>query len=187
MADSCFTQIIVCCTHELLQEGEEDILFSHDLWVALCSGNACAGAVPFRANLKRIHCVGTFPNGNGHYKDTGREHIPTLRQLPFGGDVDYGMIDHLTYWDLAGHLLDLGAGPDVRVRCVKHNVRLELGDEYEVLGADETVGVCTVYPPGSGNGPEDAAADGAGQPFETDWDSGLKPKTKTRPNARGRR
>jgi hypothetical protein len=137
------------------------------VWLAAPSGNDQAGAIPLRVNLTICHEVDCLGADDGQILQMSR--LPlciTRRQLPFGGVVTTGMINHLTYWDLAAWILENGRATHetLRVTLVKVSHSPFGGDRFHVHG--EEFGEEFVLAVGAGD------MGGASDPNEADVGAG---------------
>ena len=153
-----------------LQQGHEAAR-----WFKAACGNSQAGQVPFRCNLIRCREV----NRDGHSVRLAYERVPychTRRPLPFGGQVDVGMVDSLTFWDLACECIE-GQEPlpnkvvfaQVRYTPFRGDGFIVADDCAHVLSQEVALEVAEA----ADKGPHPA-----GPPDSVDWDDGVLPTKK---------
>jgi hypothetical protein len=148
------------------------------LYVSAASGNASAGAVPFRLTFEKLHVVSD--DAQGLLLQLSRKpFVKPRKPLPFGGVVHYGRLDDLTHWDLCAVLLDGGRGAAsyMRVSFFKQRHTLVGGDLFLVHGDDTTVASSiSVFNDESVDAPAPGDESSACADHGVDWDEDILPK-----------
>ena len=75
-------------------------------WVKVTCGNAQAGALPCRLNLRVLEQTSVDPDHTISVVGRRYVHIPQPKWLPFGGNVDAGMYDAIDFRELCAKILE---------------------------------------------------------------------------------
>ena len=126
LADMPWAQLLIKME---VQSNDDQTLLTQ--WLAGASGNSQAGPVPMRVHFTLCSEVGVCANGDVELAYARQPMFPT-KQLSFGGRVDCGMFQHLSFQDVAAKALEHRCGS--KILLSKQRWHPLCGDGLVVVG-----------------------------------------------------